>query len=134
MFSLFETSLEFSFKADFHTTGAFPLIKIMLKSLYVLKGLSPVSICYHNVSHTTKATKKLVHCKYRILTEFEVVFMYWKDPPLANRDAEPRSGEALRFVRAGLSVHQHRKTRLISDLHTEESNFADKSFKLGAMK
>ena len=40
--------------------------------------------------------------KYRILTEFEV-FMYWKDPPRANRDAEPRSGEALRFVRAGLS-------------------------------
>ena len=39
-------------------------------------------------------------CKYRILTEFKV-FMYWKDPPRANRDAEPRSGEALRFVRAG---------------------------------
>ena len=39
---------------------------------------------------------------YRILTEFKV-FMYWKDPPRANRDAEPRSGEALRFVRAGLS-------------------------------
>ena len=36
------------------------------------------------------------------LTEFKV-FMYWKDPPRANRDAEPRSGEALRFVRAGLS-------------------------------
>ena len=41
-------------------------------------------------------------CKYRILTEFKV-FMYWKDPPRANRDAEPPSGEALRFVRAGLS-------------------------------
>ena len=41
-------------------------------------------------------------CMYRILTEFKV-FMYWKDPPRANRDAEPRSGEALRFVRAGLS-------------------------------
>ena len=39
---------------------------------------------------------------YRILTEFKV-FMYWKDPLRANRDAEPRSGEALRFVRAGLS-------------------------------
>ena len=39
---------------------------------------------------------------YRILTEFKV-FMYWKDPPRANRGAEPRSGEALRFVRAGLS-------------------------------
>ena len=39
---------------------------------------------------------------YRILTEFKV-FMYWKDPPRAIRDAEPRSGEALRFVRAGLS-------------------------------
>ena len=38
---------------------------------------------------------------YRILTEFKV-FMYWKDPLSANRDAEPRSGEALRFVRAGL--------------------------------
>ena len=41
-------------------------------------------------------------CKYRILTEFKV-FMYWKDPPRANRGAEPRSGEALRFLRAGLS-------------------------------
>ena len=40
--------------------------------------------------------------KYRILTEFKA-FMYWKDPPRANRDAEPRSGEALRFVWAGLS-------------------------------
>ena len=40
--------------------------------------------------------------KYRILTEFKV-FMYWKDPPRANRGAEPRSGEALQFVRAGLS-------------------------------
>ena len=40
---------------------------------------------------------------YRILTELKV-FLYWKDPPRANRDAEPRSGgEALRFVRAGLS-------------------------------
>ena len=39
---------------------------------------------------------------YRILTEFKV-FMYWKDPPRENRDAEPRSGEALRFVRAGIS-------------------------------
>ena len=26
---------------------------------------------------------------YRILTEFKV-FMYWKDPPRANREAEPR--------------------------------------------
>ena len=41
-------------------------------------------------------------CMYRILTEFKV-FVYWKDPTRANRDAEPRSGEALRFVRAGLS-------------------------------
>ena len=40
--------------------------------------------------------------KYRKLTEFKV-FMYWKDPPRANCDAEPRSGEALRFVRADLS-------------------------------
>ena len=39
---------------------------------------------------------------YRILTEFKVS-MYWKDPPRANRDAEPRSGEALRFARAGIS-------------------------------
>ena len=43
-----------------------------------------------------------VWCMYRILTEFKV-FMYWKDPPRANRGAEPRSGEALQFVRAGLS-------------------------------
>ena len=39
---------------------------------------------------------------YRILTEFNV-FMYWKDPPRANRDAEPRSGEPLRIAAAGLS-------------------------------
>ena len=39
---------------------------------------------------------------YRILTEFKV-FMYWKDPPRANRDAKPLCGEALQFVRAGLS-------------------------------
>ena len=39
--------------------------------------------------------------------------MYWKDPP---RDAEPR------------------KTRLLSDLHTEESNFVVKSFKFDAMQ
>ena len=49
-------------------------------------------------------------CKYRILTEFKV-FIYWKDPPRANRDAEPRSGEALRFAAAGFPVHEHRKTR-----------------------
>ena len=57
---------------------------------------------------------------YRILTEFKV-FMYWKDPPRANRDAEPRSTE-------------HRKTRLVSDLHNEESNLVVKSFKFDAMQ
>ena len=69
---------------------------------------------------------------YRILTEFEV-FMYWKDQPHVNLDTEPLSGEALPFVRAGLfrtSVHEHRKTRLLSDLQTEESKLVVKSLNL----
>ena len=67
---------------------------------------------------------------YRILTEFKV-FMYWKDPPRANRDAEPRSGAAKRYDSYGrvFPVHEHRKTRLVSDLHNEESNLVFKSFK-----
>ena len=60
-----------------------------------------------------------IYIMYRILTEFKV-FMYWKDPPRANRDAEP--------------VHEHRKTRLVSDLHNEESNLVVKSFKFDAMQ
>ena len=48
--------------------------------------------------------------------------MYWKDPPHANRDAEPRS------------VHEHQKTRLISDLHNDESNLVVKSLKFDAMQ
>ena len=56
----------------------------------------------HLVFTEHKVSGKGVGVMYRILTEFKV-FMYWKDPPRANRDAEPRSGEALRFVRAGLS-------------------------------
>ena len=80
--------------------------------------------------------------KYRILTEFKV-FMYWKDPPRANRDAEPRSAEALRFVRAArrydsygrvFPVHEHRKTRLVSDLHNEETNLVVKSFTFDEMQ
>ena len=67
---------------------------------------------------------------YRILTEFKV-FMYWKDPPCANRDAEP-----LRYDSYGrvFPVHEHRKTRLVSDLHAEESNLVVKSFKFDAMQ
>ena len=38
-----------------------------------------------------------VYGMYRILTEFKV-FMYWKDPPRANRDAEPRSANRLRYM------------------------------------
>ena len=57
---------------------------------------------------------------YRILTEFKV-FMYWKDPPHANRDAEPYDSYVF-------PVHEHRKTRLVSDLHAEESNLVVKSF------
>ena len=47
---------------------------------------------------------------YRILTEFKV-FMYWKDLPRANRDAEPRSGEALRFVRGGSFQYMNTEKR-----------------------
>ena len=55
-----------------------------------------------NVKTVYPPTNTVCGGMYRILTEFKV-FMYWKDPPRANRDTEPRSGEALRFVRAGLS-------------------------------
>ena len=69
--------------------------------------------------------------KYRILTEFKV-FMYWKDTPRANRDAEPRR----RYDSYGrvFPVHEHRKMRLVSDLHNEESNLEVKSFKFDAMQ
>ena len=62
--------------------------------------------------------------------------MYWKDPPRANRDAEPRSGAARRYDSYGrvFPVHEHRKTRLVSDLHNEESNLEAKSFKFDAMQ
>ena len=66
---------------------------------------------------------------YRILTEFKV-FMYWKDPPRANRDTEPRSDSYGRVF----PVHEHRKTRLVSDLHNEESNLVVKSFKFDEMQ
>ena len=57
-----------------------------------------VCLCLY-VSLATVNDESLVK-KYRILTEFEV-FMYWKDLPLANSDAEQRSGVALRFERGG---------------------------------
>ena len=57
---------------------------------------------------------------YRILTEFKV-FMYWKDPPV-------------RIVTPRRPVHEHRKTRLVSDLHNEESNLVVKSLKFDAMQ
>ena len=70
------------------------------------KVKSALSLRWENSTHENRHSKrteiKNVGFMYRILTEFKV-FMYWKDPPRANRDAEPRSGEALRFVRAGLS-------------------------------
>ena len=50
--------------------------------------------------------------------------MYWKDPPRANRDAEPRKRR----------VHEHPKTRLVSDLHNEESNLVVKTFKFDEMQ
>ena len=39
----------------------------------------------------------------RILPHFSV-FMYWKDPPRANRDAEPRSGAARRHDSHGAGL------------------------------
>ena len=51
--------------------------------------------------------------------------MYWKDPPRSNRDAEPRRV---------FPVHEHRKTRLVSDLHNEASNLVVKSFKFDEMQ
>ena len=70
---------------------------------------------------------------YRILTEFKV-FMYWKDRPPANRDAEPRSARRYDSYGRVFPVHEHRKTRLVSDLHNEESNLKVKSFKFDAMQ
>ena len=80
----------------------------MKKAIYNLPQLR-IEPRSSNMSHERSTTEPLglfcyavQVCMYRILTEFKV-FMYWKDPPRANRGAEPRSGEALRFVRAGLS-------------------------------
>ena len=60
--------------------------------------------------------------------------MYWKDPPRANRDAEPRNGEHYDLYGRVFPVHEHRKTRLVSDLHNEESNLVVESFKFDAMQ
>ena len=59
------------------------------------------------------------------------MFMYWKDLPRANRDAELRRYDSYGRV---FSVHDYRKTRLVSDLHNEESNLVVKSFKFDAMQ
>ena len=64
---------------------------------------------------------------YRILTEFKV-FMYWKDPPRANRDAEPRSGEALLFVRAGLSSTRTPKNEVSIRLTQRRVKFSSQEF------
>ena len=55
---------------------------------------------------------------YRILTEFKVC------------------GAARRYDSYGrvFPVHEHRKTRLVSDLHNEESNLEVKSFKFDEMQ
>ena len=60
-------------------------------------------------------------CIGRILTELSV-FMYWKDPPV--RIVTPSCGATRRCDSYGrvFPVHEYRKTRLVSDLHTEESN------------
>ena len=62
MFSLCETSNAFSdafcySKIHFHQSGPFKLIKTMLKSLYVLIGVSPLWNHYPKGSHTKWATK-----------------------------------------------------------------------------
>ena len=46
------------------------------------------------------------------------------------------SGAARRYDSYGrvFPVHEHRKTRLVSDLHNEESNLEVKSFKFDAMQ
>ena len=56
---------------------------------------------------------------YRILTEFEV-FMYGKDQPVRIVTPSRVSSEVLRFARASFSSTCTRKTRLRSDLYTEE--------------
>ena len=71
--------------------------------------------------------------KYRIVTELKV-FMYWKDPPV--RIVAPSRGAARRYGSYGrvFPVHGHRKTRLVSDLHNEESNLVVMGFKFDAMQ
>ena len=70
---------------------------------------------------------------YRILTEFKV-FMYCKTRPV--RIVTPSRAAARRYDSYGqvFPVHEHRKTRLVSDLHNEESNLVVKSFKFDAMQ
>ena len=48
----------------------------------------------------------------------------------------PSRGAARRYDSYGrvFPVHEHRKTRLVSDLHNEESNLEVKSFKFDAMQ
>ena len=65
MFSLCETSNAFidAFcysKIHFHQSGPFTFIKIMLKSLHVVLGLSPVWNRYQKGSHNKGASKRSV--------------------------------------------------------------------------
>ena len=81
-----------------------------MKAIYTdgiyLNGLGQmilINMCKTCFYRALKQNYHIIMYMYRILTEFKV-FMDWKDPPRANRDAEPRSGEALRFAAAaGLS-------------------------------
>ena len=52
------------------------------------------------------------------------------------RIVTPSRGAARRYGSYGrvFPVHEHRKTRLVSDLHNEESNLEVKSFKFDAMQ
>ena len=52
------------------------------------------------------------------------------------RIVTPSRGAARRYDSYGrvFSVHEHRKTRLVSDLHSEEPNLVVKSFKFDAMQ
>ena len=70
---------------------------------------------------------------YRILTEFRCSCT-GKTRPV--RIVTPSRGAAGRYDSYGrvFPVHEHRKTRLVSDLHNEESNLVVKSFKFDEMQ
>ena len=83
---------------------------------------------YEGLSPSLKNEK--LRCTYRSLR----CSCTGKTPPV--QMVMPSRGAARRYNLYGrvFPVHEHQKTRLVSDLHTEESNLVVKSFKFYAME